>query len=80
MWVVEIDSISVLGVEIGLISVYRWKLTWSCVKYPKGLSFGIGIKMYIIQCWVLFNLVVVWGIEIDLVLGCGSKFRLRGPS
>ena len=35
------------------------------------------IEVDIIQCRVLFNLAVVWaGIEIDLVLGCGSKFRL----
>ena len=78
VWVVQIDLISVCGIEFGLISACRdgidlvvvWviELTWFLNTGPKSLVFSESMQNDWNFVWVAqINFISAWGIEVDLI-------------
>ena len=72
VWVVEIDLIPLLGIELDLPSVYGSQLPWFWCGGQKGLGFILGIET---------KLVLAWGSKLAWFLCLGRNWLgLRGGS
>ena len=75
VWVVEIDLIPLMGIELDLISGWGSELTWLWCGGRKGLGFSLEIKIdcFFVRGWDFFVFV---GAENDLVSVFRSKLNL----